>query len=421
MSFLRRLRNQAEHVTRFDNYTTLPSFFAKPGTVDRDRAMRITTVWACVKLRAQTIGALPVGVIEHQGRTRIPQEAPAWLERPNPEMTSFELMERTSASIDVDGNSYWYLDRDRLGRVGEVWVLPPSKVTPYRDTVNGKPGPKRFTVEGEDYGPDEILQIAGFTLPGRLRGMNPIEEHAHALGLAVAAEEFGEAYFQNGSVMSGVIEHPGNPGRERAKEMRDSFARDHSGRKAHKPGLLYGGAKWTQLSIPNDSAQFIETRKYQRSEIAAIFGVPPHKIGDLERATFSNIEHQAIEWVTDGLLPPTRRIEAAVLAAGILPRGQHLRFNLNGQLRGDIASRYLAYAIGRQWGWLNADDICELEDRNPLPGGIGQTYLEPLNMVPAGERATVPPEMAKALLAAGVSPELVSIATGQTVHVQEDR
>lgn len=417
MSVLRRLMNRTV-VEAGDNWSPPVSFFGgERGTWSRTRALQLATVWACVKIRAETIGALPAGVVEYRGETRVRKESPTWLERPNPETTRFQLFELTSASIDVDGNAYWFKERDRLGRVTEVWPVPPSRTQVFRETVQGKEvGPKRFRVDNEEFGADRILHIPGFTLPGRLRGMNPIDQHRHALGLAVAAEDYGEAFFRNGAVMSGVIEAPSDPGKENADRMRTSFARDHVGvHRAHKPGFLFGGARWVQLSIPNDNAQFLETRKYQRNEICAIFRVPPHKIGDLERATFSNIEHQSIEWATDGVMPMTSRIEAAVYADGdLLDRGDHLKINLAGLVRGDIASRFAAYAIARQWGWLSADDIRSLEDMNPLPDGIGQTYLEPLNMVPAGERPEVEQmtAVARMLAAAGVESSVVMAATG---------
>lgn len=420
MSLLRNLiRNRPmETVEPFDN-RSFPWSRSRTGvSVSQTRALQHAAVWACIRLRAETIAALPLGVVEYEGEARTRAETPTWLARPNPETTRYELIERTVASLDCDGNAFWYFERDRIGRIREVWALPPTAVKVWRDPPKrpgDPPGPKIFTVGDEDFTADRILHIPGFSVAGRLRGLSPIDQHRHALGLAVAAEEYGETFFGNGAVMSGVIEAPGDPGRAAVDRMRESFAQDHQGlRNMHKPGLLFGGAKWTQLTIPNDSAQFLETRKYQLAEVTRIFRVPPHKIGDLERATFSNIEHQGIEWVQDGVLPTTARIEAAVRAGGLLETGQHLRFNLDGLLRADISSRYAAYAIGRQWGWLNADDIRAKEDMNPLPDGKGQTYLEPLNMVPAG----APREVAQALARAGVAPTAIAAATG--VHVTEE-
>jgi HK97 family phage portal protein len=392
MSVLRRLvkgRTVEETVT---NYTVGPSFSnrSRAGVdVSRESAMRHAAVWACVRLRAETIGMLPVSVVEYDGDTRKAVDGPAWLERPNPEMTRFDLFERTSSSLDIDGNAFWWLERDNLGRITEVWPLPPSRVTVFRDAETQE---RRFRVadDKDSYGSEQVFHIPGFTLPGRLRGLSPIEQHASAIGLALAAEEYGEQFFSNGVLMSGVITAPDRPSPTEARFMQDSFARDHRGlRNAHRPGFLFGGASWTPLSMANDAAQFLETRRYQVSEIARIFRVPPHKIGDLDRATFSNIEHQAIEWVTDGVLPYTTRIEAAVVAAGFLDRGQRLKFNMAGLLRGDTTTMYQAFTLGRNGGWLSVDDIRALLDLNPLPDGNGQVYLQPLNMAEA-TAATVP-------------------------------
>jgi len=412
-----------------EQYTTLtssvPYYSAGNGltlNVGRDRAMQLATVWACIKIRAEEIGGLPVDVVERVGPARVQKPLPTWLQRPNPETTRFELFERTSASIDHDGNAFWYVERDRLGRIAEVWVVPPTAVEVYRDPPKRKgdpPGPKQFRIDKQEYTADDIVHISGFTLPGKLRGISPLDQHRHTLSLTAAAEEYGEAFFGNGAVMSGVIEHPDDPGPDGAKRMQASFSRDHAGLDhAHKPGVLFGGAKWVQLTIPNDTAQFLETRRYQREDICGILRVPPHKVQILDRATFSNIEHQSIEWVTSGLMPTTSRIEAAVLAAGLLERGEHLKFKFQGLLRGDTISRYAAYAIARQWGWLNVDDIRELEDENPLPDGQGQIYLEPMNMVPAGSQTEPAGPAAKALLAVGVDPSLIPALAAP--KVQED-
>jgi HK97 family phage portal protein len=382
VSILRQLatKSRPSTVELFTN-TTTPWFGSRSRTgisVDTERGMRHAAVWACIRLRAETIGMLPVDVVSYDGPNRIVADDPVWLQKPNPDMTRFQLFELTSVSLDTDGNAFWWIDRDRLGRVTEVWPLPPREVSIYRDE---KTAEKYFTIKGDRYSANTILHIPGFTLPGRLRGLSPIEQHMHALGLAIAAEQYGEAFFGNGAVMSGLIKFKADPGSEVVRRIQDGFAADHQGlENAHRPGALFGDADWVQLSIPNDAAQFLETRKYQTGEIARIWRVPPHKIGDLERATFSNIEHQGIEWVTDGVMPYTTRMEAAIRHAGLLERDQQLRFKFNGLVRGDIKSRYEAYAIGRQWGWLSADKIMELEDENPLPNGQGEHYLEPLNM-----------------------------------------
>lgn len=402
MSLLRQFTKG--RVTTEEPFTNMrvPWFGSRSRTgvsVGIDRGMRHAAVWACIRLRAETVGMLPVDVVEYDGDKRIVVDEPTWLQKPNPEMTRFQLFELTSVSLDTNGNAFWWIQRDRLGRVTEVWPLPPAQVSVYRDP---KTWEKRYTINGDEFGSDEILHIPGFTLPGRMRGLSPIEQHVHALGLSIAAEEFGETFFGNGAIMSGLISFEKDPGEENARRVQDSFVEDHTGlSNAHRPGILFGGAKWETLTIPNEQAQFLETRKYQLGEIARIWRVPPHKIGDLERATFSNIEHQGIEWVTDGVMPYTTRIEAAVKGAGLLEMGQKLRFKFAGLVRSDLKARYEAYAIGRQWGWLNADDIRALEDENPLPDGQGAHYLEPLNMRRADQvvdgKALTPTELAEML------------------------
>lgn len=391
-----RLRQIAKALTTTEEPFTnmnVPRFGTRTRTgvtVNTTRAMQHGAVWACVRNRAEDIAKLPIRVVEYDGTTRTPQQSPAWLEKPNTETTPFELIERTSASIDVDGTAFWWVGRDRLGRVGEVWVLPPQQTEVFRDppkrgqtTIN----PKRYRYAGTTYEADEIVQINGFTLAGRLRGLNPIEQHAHSIGLSIAAEEYGSSFFGNGATPSGIVELPaeaGTPDRDQLTDMQDGIMRDHTGlANAHRPGVLWGGAKWVPLTISNEASQFLESRNYQLRDIARIYRQPPHKVGDLERATFSNIEHQSIEYVVDAIIPMVTRIEQAVLAAGLLGPAQHLKFNLAALLRGDTLSRYQAYAIGRQWGWLCADDIRELEDLGPLPDGSGQIYLNPMNMVPA--------------------------------------
>lgn len=390
MSQLRRLAKSLTTVEPFTNLSgPRPRFGRTRAGVDvsTDRAMRHAAVWACVRNRAEDIAKMPVRVIEYQGNTRVRKELPTWLLKPNSETTTFELFERTTASMDTDGTGFWWVGKDRLGRVGEVWPLPPAQVEVWRDPP--KPGqvgvnPKRYRFGGDEFSADEIVQFTGFSLPGRLRGLSPIQQHMHALGLSIAAEEYGESFFGNGAVMSGIVVLPTPADAKQVEEIKDGIARDHQGlENAHRPGVLTGGAKWEQLSIPNNDAQFLETRKYQLAEITRIYRMPSHKVNDLDHATFSNIEHIGIEYVTDGLLPTFTRIEATVQAAGLLGPGEHLKFNPAVLLKGDTAARYAAYAIGIQWGWLCPDDVRELEDLNPLPDGAGQNYLRPLNMVPA--------------------------------------
>lgn len=403
MSKLRRFRNSWSGVETFTNVSGPSRHSLKIRTgvdVSNDRAMAHAAVWACVRNRAEDVAKMPVRVVEYDGPVRLRRDAPPWLVRPNPETSTYELFERTMASVDMDGNAFWHVTRNKMGKVTEVWVLPPSAVSVYRDApVRGQTtiSPKRFTYAGTDYSLDEVVHFTGFSVAGRLRGLNPIQQHMHSIGLSIAAEEFGEAFFGNGATMSGIVEMPGMPERQDVSDMQEGLARDQQGiDNAWKPGVLWGGAKWVQLSIPNDAAQFLETRKYQLADIARIWRMPSHKINDLEHATFSNIEHQSIEYVTDALLPAISRLEATILGAGLLDQGQHLKFNPAVLLRGDTKTRYESYAIAITNGWLSPDDVRELEDLNPLPDDIGGQYLRQLNLTPLAkaEAGSSPVEIA---------------------------
>lgn len=370
-----------------------PSNTSRVGTATSERGLQLTVSYACVRLRAETIAGLPMHAVEYDGAKREIRDPSPWMERPNAETSPFELIEAWVGSIDVDGNAFSWVDLDNLGRVAEIWPLDPTKCAVKRDPSKAavNRNPRRYEIDGQAV-PElnvaakrsGIMHIKGFGGAARLRGINPVQWHMHALGLAIAAEEYGESFFVNGTVMQGVIETPGNPPIPKLREMRDSFAESHAGpRNAHKPGFLFGGAQWKQMQLPNDQAQFLETRRFQAEEVCRIWRVPPHKVGILDRATFSNIEHQGIEWANDGVAPYTQRITSAVLAYGLMPMGQRLKFNLAGLSRGDLKAQAEAYAIGRQWGWYSVNDVLRKLDENDI-GEKGDVYLQPLNMIPAG-------------------------------------
>lgn len=208
-----------------------------------------------------------------------------------------------------------------------------------------------------------------------------------AIGMALATEEYGARFFGNGAKPGGVLEHPGKLSKEAQDRLRTSWNEMHQGlSKQHRIAILEEGMSYKQIGIPPEDAQFLETRKFQLNEIARIFRIPPHLVGDLERATFSNVEQQSIDFVVHTIRPWLVRWEQAIKLKLFTPterRRFFAEFVADGLLRGDIKSRYEAYAIGRQNGWLSADDIRELENMNPLPDDTGKVYLVPLNMVPA--------------------------------------
>lgn len=282
----------------------------------------------------------------------------------------------------LHGNAYSQIVRDPSGRVTGLWPIHPSRVTPERHQ-----GKIRYRVSvGSDYkyvAAADMLHIPALGFDG-LIGLSPIRMARQAIGLSMAAEKFGARFFGSGTNLGGILKHPSNlskPAQERLKAQIES--RHQGGDKSHGIMILEEDMELQNITIPPEDSQFIETRKFQVSEIARIFRVPPHMIGDLERATFSNIEHQSIQFVQHTIRPWLVRWEQA-LKMRLLGGDLYAEFNVEGLLRGDTKSRYEAYSIARQNGWMSANDILRMENMNPIPGG--DTYLQPLNMEPVGEK-----------------------------------
>lgn len=368
--------------------------------VTPDRALQASAVYACVRVLAETIASLPLHVYKRLARGK--EKAtdhylyPILHDAPNAEMTSFEFRETMMGHLCLRGNAYAEKVIDRAGRVKELWPLNPDRVTVERDKATKK---LVYTVTIPDEArqvkldTDRILHIRGLSGDGII-GYSPIKLARESIGLSLATEEYGARFFGNGSRPGGVLEHPGKLGTEARKNLKTSWEEMYKGlEQSHRIAILEEGLKWHQIGIAPEEAQFLETRKFQLNDIARIFRVPPHLIGDLERSTFSNIEHSSIDFVVHTIRPWLVRWEQALKLRLLREReGDQIyfaEFLVDGLLRGDVQSRYNAYAVGRQNGWLSADDIRELENMNPLPGEQGKTYLLPLNMVPADQTAKV--------------------------------
>lgn len=416
MSLFRGRKAYTEQVMNNLNVTPLNS--GKVGSqrvfIGQESSLQITSVYACVRLLAETVASLPIHLYRKDGAKRIQLPTPAWLIKPNPETTRFELIERTMASLLLDGNAFWYFEHDMLGRIAEVWVLHPQSVQVER---NRKTLEIEYHVGNDTFDASRIVHIRGFSGSGGLRGLSPIALFRNtALALTAALEESGRKYFENGSVMSGVISVPERVEHDQLKVMAERWQEDHSGvHNAHLPGFLTGGATWTTITIPNEQAQFLQSRTFQVEEVCRIFRVPPHKIHELSRATFGNIEHQGIEFSTDSVTPWTARLEGAV--EPLLEADSYLKLDLNGLLRGDTLSRFSAYNMGINGGWLCADEPRAWEDLDPIPEGAGQVFRAPLNMAavngPAPELDMVAAvNSATALIRAGYDPEASLRAVG---------
>ena len=360
--------------------------------VDEMRAMQTTAVYACVRILAETIATLPVFVYKRndRGREKVPEHPLYRLlhDEPNPEMTAYTFKESLQGHVALWGNAYAEIEWDtRTGQPRHLWPLRPDRVK----VTRGKG--KLYYVIKVPGKPDvvlpayRVLHIPGLSHDG-IVGYSPVQLIRESVGLALAAEEYGARYFGNGARPGGVLEHPGRLGQDAADRLRKSWVEMHAGlTNQHRVAILEEGMKYNQVGLPPEDSQFLQTRKFQVEEIARFYRIPPHMIQDLERSTNNNIEHQGIEFVQHTMLPWFSRWEQAVNKKLIIGEDQqkiyYAEFLINALLRGDVESRYRAYAVGRQWGWLSANDIRELENMNPLPEDQGDIYLVPMNMIPA--------------------------------------
>ena len=356
--------------------------------VGPETALQAAAVYACVRVRAETVASLPWPVyrrLSGGGKERDGGHAVYRLlhDAPNPEMTAIELREALVGHVDLWGNAYCEIERDGRGRAVALWPLRPDAVEIRR--VNDQPVYVVTLPDGTRKGldPSQVWHVRGFL------GKSVLEYAREAIGLTLGAEEHGARFFANDARPGGVLKHPNKLTEDAALRLKQSWEAAHSGlENKHRVAVLEEGVEWQSIGVQPKDAQYMELRGFQRSEIASFFRVPPHKIGDLSRATFSNIEHMAIEFVVDCIRPICVRFEQAANAQLFTAAERKTLFAehvIDGLLRGDIESRYRAYATARQWGFMSANDIRELENMNPLPDEQGQTYLVPLNMVPADQ------------------------------------
>jgi HK97 family phage portal protein len=360
-------------------------------------AMQMTAVYSCVRILAEAIAGLPLHLYTYKedGGKEKAIGHPLYLllhDEPNPEMSSFVFRETLMTHLLLWGNAYAQIIRNGKGEVVALYPLMPNRMTVDRDSsgqlfysyqMNNSDAPtmKTGTVILK---PSDVLHIPGLGFDG-LVGYSPIAMAKNAIGLAIATEEYGAKFFANGATPGGLLEYPGTV--KDPDRVRESWNKGFSGsQNAGKVAILEEGMKYTPISIAPEQAQFLETRKFQINEIARIFRVPPHMVGDLEKSSFSNIEQQSLEFVKYTLDPWVVRWEQSLSRALFTPEEKKkyfFKFNVEGLLRGDYQSRMNGYATARQNGWMSANDIRELEnlDRIPAEEG-GDLYLINGNMLP---------------------------------------
>ena len=399
-SGLFRSRDKPQNRTAGSTYSFFMGGTSSGKAVTERSAMQMTAVYSCVRILAEAIAGLPLHLYRYtpDGGKEKATDHPLYLllhDEPNPEMSSFVFRETLMTHLLLWGNAYAQVIRNGKNEIVALYPLMPNKMTVDRDK-NGRlfyqynhsaeeaPTAKNSTVILQ---PSDVLHIPGLGFDG-LVGYSPIAMAKNAIGLAIATEEYGSKFFANGAAPGGVLEHPGtikDPSR-----IRDSWQQTFGGsQNSGKIAVLEEGMKYTPISISPEAAQFLETRKFQINEIARIFRVPPHMVGDLEKSSFSNIEQQSLEFVKYTLDPWVVRWEQSIqrtLFSDEEKKAYFVKFNVEGLLRGDYASRMSGYATARQNGWMSANDIRELENMDRIPAQEGgDLYLINGNMLPMSD------------------------------------
>lgn len=396
LSGIFKSRDKPQNATSGSAYRFFIGGSSSGKNVNERSAMQMTAVYSCVRILSEAVASLPLHVYKYNldgGKEKAVKHPLYFLlhDEPNPEMTSFVFRETLMTHLLLWGNAYAQIIRNGKGEIIALYPLMPNRMTVDRDdkgqlyyqynaSKDDAPTMKGSMVNLK---PSDVLHIPGLGFDG-LVGYSPIAMAKNAIGMAIACEEYGAKFFANGATPGGILEHPGTV--KDPQRVRDSWTSAFGGSSnANKVAVLEEGMKYTPISISPEQAQFLETRKFQINEIARIFRVPPHMVGDLEKSSFSNIEQQSLEFVKYTLDPWVARWEQAIVRSLFFSADEKIqyfvKFNVDGLLRGDYQSRMNGYAIGRQNGWMSANDIRELEnlDRIPEEEG-GDLYLINGNM-----------------------------------------
>ena len=365
-------------------------------TVSLQNAVRMTAFWCAVRVLSETVASLPLFIYERQeprGRVRVRDHPLSEILhlQPNPRMTSLFFRETLQAQIVVHGNGYAPIRRDASGAIRELWPLTTQNVEPKLDADGDLFYQVRLNSgKAEAWAASEILHIPGLSFDG-IKGKSVISAARDAIGLGIAAQDYGAIFFGRGGRVPGVIQTKlGKLDPDTRKNVRENWLATVGGvDNWHQPAILPKEWEYKAIGIPPEDGQFLETRKFQVPEIARMFRVPPHLLYDLERATFSNIEQQSLDFVIHSIRPWLVRweqeLDRKLLTEDERQRlGLFIAFNLDGLLRGDSAARGAFYVQGRQWGWLSANDVLDMENR-PGIGDKGDVYLTPMNMINAEE------------------------------------
>lgn len=374
-------------------------------SVSNYSAMNYSAWWACVRVISKPVATMPLHLLERLdgGGKRRATDYPTYNllnSQPNSEMTALAFKDALTAHVISWGNGYAEIEFNRFGDPVALWPLTPNRVTPERNKVTGA-----LEYKVNLYGIDDLqgvitlqpYQVFHLVGPGfdGVKGYSVMTMFRESIGLGLSLQEYSSRFFGNGAMPAGILKHPGTLEPDSRSNIRESWNDMHQGlSRAHRVAILEEGMEYVKLGVSPEDAQALESRKFSQLEMASILQIPPHKIGHLSDATYSNIEQENQSFLSDTLLYWLTLWEQTS-DWKLLPSKDRTRyfheFLTASMLRGDLQSRYAAYSVGRQWGWLSADDVRSMENMNPLPNGQGEIYMVPLNMIPADQMGQEPP------------------------------
>lgn len=367
---------------------TNPSSYIPP-----DQALSITAVYSCVRILAEDVGSLPLPLYRRlsKGGKERDLKHPLYklLQiRPNKWMTKMNFWEMMIGHVALRGNAYARILRNKNQEVIELIPLHPGRM----QVGQNSDGSRQYLYTDQNgrhvfYDQSDIFHLQGLSSDG-LIGLSPLDIHQRTFEGAITSDDYATQFFKNQAQPGGLLKHPKVLTPIARENIKKSWQEMHGGANRGRVAVLEEGLEWQQVGITQKDAQWLESKKYTKTDIASIFRMPPHMIGDLERATFSNIEQQSLEYVRNTLRPWLVRVEETILRDLISEREQtdiFAEFLVEGLLRGDIQARYNSYAIGLNNGFLNADEVRAYENLNPIPNDAGQTFRVPLNTAPSGD------------------------------------
>lgn len=398
-----------------------------------DAALSTSAFWRGLRLISDSIAMLPlITYAELDGggkeRARDHHLYPVLHRRPNPEMTRFTYMQTIASHVVAWGNGYAEKVFDGTGRVREVWPLRPDRMTVERDMQTLARRYRYRKLDGSEVilPASRVHHVKGLGFDG-LVGYPVLTLMRNTLYISGAAEKYGAHTFANGARPQIVLTHPDKLSAQAKTNLADSFEENHAGpANAGRTAVLEEGVQLHQVGFPPDDAQFLQTREFQVTEFARWMGLPPHKLYDLKRATFSNIEQQALEYLLDSLNPWLVNFEQQMQLDLFDPRDDAFpEFERNALMQVDAKSRAAFYQVMRWMGVMNADDIAKRENLNPLPDGLGQIRFVPMNMTPLGQARSLSPgerrQAHAALLASGISADSADAMTQAYLFDMSDR